>query len=90
MPKIAELRCTHSQCARQRGRVTQYYDSAMARIGIRSTQIVILAELHLPGDSPPTRTELADALENELISLGARLLSIPGDLEQPGSASEIF
>jgi 3-oxoacyl-[acyl-carrier protein] reductase len=29
-------------------------------------------------------------LENELIALGARVLSIPGDLEQPDSASEIF
>jgi 3-oxoacyl-[acyl-carrier protein] reductase len=29
-------------------------------------------------------------LENELIALGARVLSIPGDLEQPDSASVIF
>jgi 3-oxoacyl-[acyl-carrier protein] reductase len=29
-------------------------------------------------------------LENELTALGARVLSIPGDLERPDSASEIF
>jgi 3-oxoacyl-[acyl-carrier protein] reductase len=29
-------------------------------------------------------------LKNELIARGARVLSIPGDLEQPGSACEIF
>ena len=53
--------------------VTQVFDTYFDEIGLRATQFTVLAALAWTGQTPPTVTELADALVLEQSSLSRNL-----------------
>lgn len=53
--------------------VTQVFDTYFDEIGLRATQFTVLAALAWSGQTPPTVTELADALVLEQSSLSRNL-----------------
>jgi DNA-binding MarR family transcriptional regulator len=60
-------------------RLTQLYDDALERSGLRSTQFAILAELDRRSKEPPTMAELASALVMDRSSLGHNLRPLERD-----------
>ncbi len=60
-------------------KVTQLYDSALAPTGLRSTQIHILGELYNRQKSPPTLSELAEAMILDRSGLGHNLRPLERD-----------
>ncbi|MFX5747506.1 MarR family transcriptional regulator, partial [Acinetobacter baumannii] len=59
--------------------MTQLYDSALAPTGLRSTQIHILGELYNRQKSPPTLSELAEAMILDRSGLGHNLRPLERD-----------
>jgi DNA-binding MarR family transcriptional regulator len=60
-------------------KVTQLYDSALAPSGLRSTQVHILGELYQRQKSPPTLSELAEAMVLDRSGLGHNLRPLERD-----------
>jgi DNA-binding MarR family transcriptional regulator len=69
----AELPCSATAMRKATRRLTQLYDDALARCGLRSTQFAILGELELQPGSPPTMAELAKLLVMDRSALGHNL-----------------
>jgi DNA-binding MarR family transcriptional regulator len=68
-----ELPCCATAMRKATRRLTQLYDDALERCGLRSTQFAILAELDFKAGTPPTMAELARLLVMDRSSLGHNL-----------------
>jgi DNA-binding MarR family transcriptional regulator len=60
-------------------RLTQFYDDALAPVGLRSTQYAILGELAGAGSGPVTLNQLAQALVLDRSGLGHSLRPLQRD-----------
>ena len=79
-PELDDIVSCNSLASRKVSRrITQIYDTALAPSGIRSTQMVILAQLYRRSDDPPTLSELADALVLDRSGLGHNLRPLERD-----------
>ncbi|WP_213805242.1 MarR family winged helix-turn-helix transcriptional regulator [Granulicella sp. dw_53] len=76
---FTEITCNATAMRKASRRVTQFYDTVLAPSGLRSTQMVILAELFLQRDSPPTMTQLADVMVLDRSALGHNLRPLERD-----------
>jgi DNA-binding MarR family transcriptional regulator len=68
-----ELPCCATAMRKATRRLTQLYDDALERCGLRSTQFAILAEIDFKPGSPPTMAELARLLVLDRSALGHNL-----------------
>lgn len=86
-PSIERGRCNCAALRKASRRMSQFYDSALAPSGLRSTQFAILAEIDRREDEPPTIHELAEILVMDQSTVGqnlrplerARLISLEQD-----------
>jgi DNA-binding MarR family transcriptional regulator len=76
----ADSKCTAAALRKASRRITQFYDTALAPVGLTVTQYSLLAELAKRGRIVPTVTELADAMVMDRSGLGHTL----GPLERDG------
>lgn len=70
-------------------RLSQLYDEALAPAGLNATQYALLSQLDLRGETPPTLTELADAMVMNRSGLGHGLRPLEREglivlVENPG------
>ncbi|HEX9497642.1 MAG TPA: MarR family winged helix-turn-helix transcriptional regulator [Mycobacterium sp.] len=83
MPRRAESdqdsQCSATAMRKATRRMIQLYDDALAPAGLRSTQYVIVDELHRKADAPPTMGELADTLVPDRSALGHNLRPLQRD-----------
>jgi DNA-binding MarR family transcriptional regulator len=75
----AQSPCNATAMRKASRRLTQLYDDALARAGLRSTQYAILSELALHVKEPPTMRELAEALVMDRSALGHNLRPLERD-----------
>jgi DNA-binding MarR family transcriptional regulator len=68
-----DLPCCATAMRKATRRLTQLYDDALERCGLRSTQFAILAELDFKPGDPPTMAELAKLLVMDRSALGHNL-----------------
>ncbi len=68
-----ELPCCATAMRKATRRLTQLYDDALARCGLRSTQFAILAELDFKPGAAPSMAELAGLLVMDRSALGHNL-----------------
>jgi DNA-binding MarR family transcriptional regulator len=66
-------RCNCTALRRAARRMSQFYDSALAPSGLRSTQFAILVDLARRGDAPPTIRELSETLVLDQSTIGQNL-----------------
>jgi DNA-binding MarR family transcriptional regulator len=72
--------CTCGSLRRASRRISQFYDTALAPVGIKSTQYSILSELDLgAGGGPVTMRELAAAMVMDRSTLGHNLRPLERD-----------
>jgi len=72
--------CTCGSLRKASRRISQFYDSALAPVGIKSTQYSILAEVERGGiDGPLTMCELATAMVMDRSTLGHNLRPLQRD-----------
>lgn len=72
--------CTCGSLRKASRRVSQFYDAALAPVGIKSTQFSILAEIDRARlDSPVTMCELATAMVMDRSTLGHNLRPLARD-----------
>src|ERR1700691_3515154 len=72
--------CTCGSLRKASRRVSQFYDTALAPVGIKSTQFAILAELdHARLEGPLTMCELAHAMVMDRSTLGHNLRPLQRD-----------
>ena len=76
----ADSKCTAAALRKASRRITQFYDTALAPVGLTVTQYSLLAELAKRGRTVPTVTELADAMVMDRSGLGHTL----GPLQRDG------
>jgi DNA-binding MarR family transcriptional regulator len=77
MPRGA---CTCGSLRKASRRISQFYDAALAPVGIKSTQFSILAEVERAGvDGPLTMCELATAMVMDRSTLGHNLRPLARD-----------
>lgn len=74
-----ESRCCATAMRKASRRITQLYDVALGRSGLRSTQYAILSELNRRAKESPTLQELADALVMDRSALGHTLRPLERD-----------
>src|ERR1043165_8108146 len=81
MPRMDEdeLPCCATAMRKATRRLTQLYDDALERCGLRSTQFAILAEIDFKPGSPPTMAELARLLVLDRSALGHNLQPLQRD-----------
>jgi DNA-binding MarR family transcriptional regulator len=83
MPRRAESdqdsQCSATAMRKATRRMIQLYDDALAPAGLRSTQYVIVDELHRKTDAPPTMGELAETLVPDRSALGHNLRRLERD-----------
>jgi DNA-binding MarR family transcriptional regulator len=60
-------------------RLSQFYDSALAPSGLKSTQFAMLAEIERRTGEPPTIGDLADALAMDQSTIGQNLRPLERD-----------
>ena len=72
-PAHEESACYATAMRKASRRLTQLYDDALERSGLRSTQLAILSELDRRSMEPPTIAELASALVMDRSALGHNL-----------------
>src|SRR6202034_767959 len=60
-------------------RLSQFYDSALAASGLKSTQFAILAEIERRTERPATIRELAEALVMDQSTVGQNLRPLERD-----------
>ena len=70
---IPESPCIGTAMRKASRRLSQLYDKAIAPAGLRGTQFSILSELERRSKSPPTMSELAEALVMDRSALGHNL-----------------
>jgi DNA-binding MarR family transcriptional regulator len=77
---MARGTCTCGSLRKASRRVSQFYDTALAPVGIKSTQFAILAELdHASIEGPLTMCELAHAMVMDRSTLGHNLRPLQRD-----------
>ena len=77
---VARGACTCGSLRKASRRVSQFYDTALAPVGIKSTQFAILAELdHARLEGPLTMCELAQAMVMDRSTLGHNLKPLERD-----------
>jgi DNA-binding MarR family transcriptional regulator len=79
-PEYVESECTATALRKATRRLTQLYDDALATTGLRSTQYAILEELDRRSHTPPTMSELANALVMDRSALGHNLRPLQRDM----------
>lgn len=76
----AHTACTCGSLRKASRRISQFYDSALAPVGIKSTQFSILAEVERGSiDGPITMCELATAMVMDRSTLGHNLRPLQRD-----------
>jgi DNA-binding MarR family transcriptional regulator len=76
----AHSACTCGSLRKASRRISQFYDSALAPVGIKSTQFSILAEVERGSiDGPITMCELATAMVMDRSTLGHNLRPLQRD-----------
>ena len=70
---IEPNRCNCAALRKASRRISQFYDSALASAGLRSTQFAVLVELDRRTDEPPTIRELSEALVMDQSTIGQNL-----------------
>jgi DNA-binding MarR family transcriptional regulator len=78
-PPRQEGHCCATALRKASRRLTQLYDNALERCGLRSTQFAILAELNARSAAPPTMAELARDLVTDRSALGHNLKPLERD-----------
>ncbi len=77
---IARASCTCGSLRKASRRISQFYDTALAPVGIKSTQYSILAEIdHAGPDERLTMCELATAMVMDRSTLGHNLRPLERD-----------
>jgi DNA-binding MarR family transcriptional regulator len=71
--------CTCGTLRKASRRISQFYDAALAPVGIKSTQFSILAEVERGGGGPLTMCELATAMVMDRSTLGHNLRPLERD-----------
>jgi DNA-binding MarR family transcriptional regulator len=71
--------CTCGSLRKASRRVSQFYDTALAPVGIKSTQYSILTEIERGGGDPVTMSELAAAMVMDRSTLGHNLRPLERD-----------
>jgi DNA-binding MarR family transcriptional regulator len=72
--------CTCGSLRKASRRISQFYDTALAPVGIKSTQFSILSEVERgSGDGPVTMCELATAMVMDRSTLGHNLKPLERD-----------
>jgi DNA-binding MarR family transcriptional regulator len=78
-PIVEPNRCNCAALRKASRRLSQFYDSALAASGLKSTQFAILAEIERRTDRPPTIRELAEALVMDQSTVGQNLRPLERD-----------
>ena len=65
--------CNCAALRRASRRVSQFYDTALAPAGLKSTQFAMLAEIGRRADDPPTIRELGETLVMDQSTIGQNL-----------------
>jgi len=78
-PLIERNRCNCAALRKASRRLSQFYDSALAPAGLKSTQFAILAEIERREDEPPTIRALAEALVIDQSTIGQNLRPLERD-----------
>jgi DNA-binding MarR family transcriptional regulator len=71
--------CTCGSLRKASRRISQFYDAALAPVGIKSTQFSILAEVERGDGRPLTMNELATAMVMDRSTLGHNLRPLERD-----------
>jgi DNA-binding MarR family transcriptional regulator len=72
-PAIEPNRCNCVALRKASRRISQFYDSALAPCGLKSTQFAMLTEIGRRTDAPPTIRELADVMVMDQSTIGQNL-----------------
>jgi DNA-binding MarR family transcriptional regulator len=72
-PGIESNRCNCAALRKASRRISQFYDSALAPCGLKSTQFAMLTEIDRRADGPPTIRELAEAMVMDQSTIGQNL-----------------
>ena len=73
---LADIEPNSCNCAALRKasrRMSQFYDSALAPCGLKSTQFAMLAEIERRAEAPPTIRDLAERLVMDQSTIGQNL-----------------
>jgi DNA-binding MarR family transcriptional regulator len=76
---VERNRCNCAALRKASRRLSQFYDSALAPAGLKSTQFAILAEIERRQDQAPTIRELAEALVMDQSTIGQNLRPLERD-----------
>jgi DNA-binding MarR family transcriptional regulator len=79
LPLVERNRCNCVALRKASRRLSQFYDSALAPAGLKSTQFAILAEIERREDQAPTIRELAEALVMDQSTIGQNLRPLERD-----------
>jgi len=80
LPRPPHYACTCGSLRKASRRISQFYDAALAPVGIKSTQYSILSELdRRSGEGPVTMCELARAMVMDRSTLGHNLKPLERD-----------
>jgi DNA-binding MarR family transcriptional regulator len=78
-PIVERNRCNCTALRKASRRLSQFYDSALAASGLKSTQFAILAEIQRRQEEPPTIRELSEALVMDQSTIGQNLRPLERD-----------
>jgi DNA-binding MarR family transcriptional regulator len=70
---IAPNSCNCAALRKASRRMSQFYDSALAPTGLKSTQFAMLAEIERRAEAPPTIRDLAEKLVMDQSTIGQNL-----------------
>jgi DNA-binding MarR family transcriptional regulator len=70
---IEPNRCNCAALRKASRRMSQFYDSALAPAGLKSTQFAMLAEIERRAEAPPTIRDLAEKLVMDQSTIGQNL-----------------
>ena len=72
-PAVEANRCNCGALRKASRRMSQFYDSALASCGLKSTQFAMMTEIDRCGAEPPTIRQLAEALVMDQSTIGQNL-----------------
>ena len=78
-PIVERNRCNCTALRKASRRLSQFYDSALAASGLKSTQFAILSEIQRRQEEPPTIRELSEALVMDQSTIGQNLRPLERD-----------
>jgi DNA-binding MarR family transcriptional regulator len=78
-PVVERNRCNCTALRKASRRLSQFYDSALAASGLKSTQFAILSEIQRRQEEPPTIRELSEALVMDQSTIGQNLRPLERD-----------